>query len=117
MTVSTTFRHIEATDALKNHASDKVARLQRFLRQPMTAKVTLSHDKLLNSAEVQVQSGGEWYEAKEVSEDMYASIDAAAHKIERQIRRAHGVSNAKRHRETDLRHMEPEAVAVASGDQ
>jgi putative sigma-54 modulation protein len=117
MTVSTTFRHIEATDALKKYADDKVHRLQKFLRQPMTAKVTLSHEKLLNSVEIQVQSGGEWYEAKEGSEDMYASIDAAAHKIERQIRKAHGAENAKRHKETDLRHMQPEPVAATGGEQ
>ncbi len=41
----------------------------------MEAKVTLSHEKVESVVEVQVHSGGEWYEAKEVAEDMYAAID------------------------------------------
>ena len=42
MNISITFRHVESTEAIKAHATDKVAKLQKFLRQPMTAKVTLS---------------------------------------------------------------------------
>lgn len=116
MTVTTTFRHIEATQALKAHAGSRVERLQKFLRQPMDARVTLSHEKTASAVELQIHSGGEWYEAKEVSEDMYAAIDAAVAKIERQITKAHGVSSAKRHKEVDLRHT-PEPVAELGGDR
>ena len=56
MRVSITFRHVDPSDAIKQHAEDKVAKLQKFLRQPMTARVTLSIDKLLHAAEVQVSS-------------------------------------------------------------
>ena len=83
----------------------------------MEAKVTLSHEKLLSAVEVQVHSGGEWYESKDVGEDMYASIDTVVAKLERQITKAHGVSSARRHKEVDLRHMEEEPVAEASGDR
>jgi putative sigma-54 modulation protein len=117
MTVSITFRHIEATEALKEHATARVQRLQKFLRQQMEAKVTLSHEKLQSAVEVQVHSGGEWYEAKDVSEDMYASIDTVVAKLERQIGKAHGVSSSRRHKEVDLRHKEEEPVAEASGDR
>lgn len=117
MTVSITFRHIEATEALKAHATTRVERLQKFLRQPMEAKVTLSHEKLQSAVEVQVHSGGEWYEAKEVSPDMYSAIDTVVAKLERQITKAHGVSSSRRHKEIDLRHMEEEPVAEASGDR
>ncbi len=117
MTVSITFRHIEATAALKDHATARVGRLQKFLRQTMEAKVTLSHEKVESVVEVQVHSGGEWYEAKEVAEDMYAAIDTTVAKLERQITKAHGVSSSRRHKEVDLRHMEEEPVAEASGDR
>lgn len=117
MKLTTTFRHIEATDALKDYAHQKVGRLQRFLRQPMRAKVTLSLEKLEHQAEVQIKSGSQWYEAKQVCEDMYASIDAVMHKLERQINHAKGVESARRRKDTDLRHAIPDQVAVGGLDR
>lgn len=116
MNVTITFRHMESTESLKAHALKKVERLQKFLRQPMTARVTLAVEKHEQEVEVQLQSGGEWYEAKDVSEDTYASIDKVVAKLERQIRNAHGVESTRRRRETDLRHAgwEPVAEATAS---
>jgi len=124
MTVNITFRHIDATEALKGHATTRISRLQKFLQKPMEAKVTLAHEKLQSSVEIQVHSGGEWYEAKEVAADMYAAIDTVVTKLERQITKKHGVSSARRHKEVDLRHKEGEpasdallALAEASGDR
>lgn len=117
MDISTTFRHTEPTDALRDYAAQKVSRLQKFLRQPMSARVTMSVEKHEHMVEVQVNSGGHHFEAKEVFDDMYAAIDSAVHKLERQIHDKKGLAGAKRRRETDLRHAEPEqeALAVAAG--
>ena len=93
MNVSITFRHMEPTDSIKAYASEKVSRLQKKLRQPMTARVTLSLEKLEHTVEVQIQSGGQWYEAKEVSADTYASIDTVVDKLERQIGHSKGVQS------------------------
>ena len=46
MNISITFRHMEGTEAVKKHTTDKVAKLQKFLRQAMTAQVTLSVEGL-----------------------------------------------------------------------
>jgi len=62
---------------------------------------------------MQLQSGGLHYEAREATEDMYGSIDAAVHKLERQIHDGKGLAGAKRRRDTDLRHSEAEAEALA----
>jgi len=83
MNVSITFRHVDPSDALKRYATNKIAKLQKFLRQPMTAKVTLSVDRLKQVAEVRISSGGEHLEAKEGSDDLYASIDTVLGKLER----------------------------------
>lgn len=119
MDLATTFRHLEPSDALRDYGHQKVSRLQKFLRQPMTARITLSVEKHEHMVEVQITSGGQHFEAKEVSTDMYASIDSAAHKLERQIHDAKGVAGAKRRRETDLRHSEPDEaeLAMAAGDR
>jgi putative sigma-54 modulation protein len=117
MSVSITFRHMESTDALKAYAEKKVERLQKFLRQPMTAKVTMALERHEQVVEIQVHSGGESYEAKDVGEDTYASIDKVTDKLESQIRHAHGAENAKRRREPDLRHADWEPVAGSPGDR
>lgn len=93
--ISITFRHVDPSDALKRYSEEKIAKLQKFLRQPMTAKVTLSLDRLKQVAEVRISSGGEHLEAKEATNDMYASIDVVLGKLERQIRGAHGAAKAK----------------------
>lgn len=103
MNISITFRHLEATDSIKAYASDKTGKLQKFLRQPMTAKVTLSLDKHEQGAEVRVSSGSEHYEAHETSDDMYVSIDRVIDKLERQIQAAKDAHNSKRRRGETVR--------------
>src|SRR4051812_45957871 len=95
--ISITFRHVDSSDALKRYSEEKIAKLQKFLRQPMTAKVTLSLDRLKQVAEVRISSGGEHLEAKEATNDMYASIDVVLGKLERQIRGSKGAAKAKVH--------------------
>lgn len=96
MNINITFRHVEATDAIKNHATEKVAKLQKFLRQPMTAKVTLSVETHEQVAEVRISSGSEHHEAKERSQDMYQAIDKVIHKLERQIQHSKGAHESRR---------------------
>jgi putative sigma-54 modulation protein len=98
MNISITFRHMDPSAAIKRHAREKVAKLQKFLRQPMTAKVTLSLDKLRHVAEARISSGGAHLEAKEKSDDMYASIDKVIDKLERRIRGAKGAAQSKSRR-------------------
>lgn len=88
MNIAITFRQMDATEAVKGYASDKVGKLQKFLRQPMKSHVTLSCQHRLHSAEVDIHSGGAHYHAHETSEDMYATIDKVIDKLERQIRGA-----------------------------
>jgi len=80
---------MESTDAVKTYANEKVSKLQRFLRHPMKAQVTLSTQHRTHSSEVDLSAGAEHYHAHETSEDMYASIDRVADKLEAQIRAAH----------------------------
>jgi putative sigma-54 modulation protein len=75
MNITVTFRHVDASDALRKRATDKIAKLQKFLRQPMTARVTVSLEKLKHEVEARISSGGERYEAHEATQDMYESID------------------------------------------
>ncbi len=89
MNISITFRQMDATEAVKTYATEKVSKLQKFLRQPLHGTVTLSHQKTIHMAEVDVHAGSEHFHAHEESEDMYASIDKVIDKLERQIRGVH----------------------------
>jgi putative sigma-54 modulation protein len=104
MNISITFRHVEATDAIKAYANEKVSKLQKFLRRPMEAKVTLSIEKHEQVAEVRLSSGSEHFEAHETSEDLYAAIDKVIDKLERQINNG----NAKGRRDGETLRGRPE---------
>ena len=90
MNITTTFRQMAGTEAVKNYAHDKVAKLQRFLRHAMHADVTLSLEGNDQVAEVRLRSGSTRLHGSERSSDMYASIDLVVDKLERQIRAIKG---------------------------
>jgi putative sigma-54 modulation protein len=96
MNITITFRHMEGTEAVKKHAHEKLAKLQKFLRTAMTAQVTLAVEGLDHVADVNIASGSSHFHATEQSEDMYASIDMVHDKLERQIRGAKGATMAKK---------------------
>ena len=95
MNIAITFRQMEATEAMKVYTTEKVGKLQKFLRKPMKGQVTLSTEKQVHRAEVDIHAGTEHYHAHESSEDMYATIDKVVDKIERQIRGAKEVTTAR----------------------
>jgi putative sigma-54 modulation protein len=96
MNITITFRHMLATDAVKAHAHQKVAKLQKFLRQPMTAQVTLSVEGLDHIAEARISAGGTHFQGRERSADMYSSVDTLLDKLERQINTAKGTVVARK---------------------
>lgn len=95
MNIAITFRHIEPSESVKKYAQEKIAKLQKFLRQPMQANVTIDMEKLEHRVEVRISSGSEHYHGKEQSEDMYASIDVVVDKVERQIRSGREVTRKR----------------------
>jgi putative sigma-54 modulation protein len=103
MNITITFRHMVGTDAVKQYAYEKVAKLQKFLRQAMTAQVTLEVEGLDHLAEVAISSGSGRFIATDRSADMYASIDIVHDKLVQQIRAAKGLSIAKKRGATSAR--------------
>jgi ribosome hibernation promoting factor len=114
MNISITFRQMDTSDAIKQYATDKLAKLQRFLRRPMTARVTVSLDRRKHVVEARISSGSEHLEAHEVTDDMYASIDMVMDKLERQIRGNKGTQRARRHDGDALKAIAPARVAASA---
>ena len=88
MNIAITFRHIESTEGLKEACNEKVGKLQKFLRKPMKASVTLSVEKGQQIAEVNINAGSEHYTAKDTGENMYASLDRVCDKLLHQMQHA-----------------------------
>jgi putative sigma-54 modulation protein len=88
MQVSVTGRHIEATEALKQYATEKFSRLEKYLPKGVQAVVTLSVVKKVHHiAEAVIKSNGLLIQASEETEEMYSAIDLLIEKIERRVRR------------------------------
>jgi putative sigma-54 modulation protein len=87
MQVNITFRHLEPTEALKAHVKDKVAHIQRYIDRPGEAHAVLHLENLSHHAEITMKAGTFSVRGRGKSEDMYASIDSAAEKIERQLKK------------------------------
>jgi putative sigma-54 modulation protein len=88
MQVNITFRNMFATDALRNHVQDKLSKVvDKYLDKVTEAHVTLSLERYLHHADVNLHAGHFHVRGKEKSEDMYASIDMAIDKIERQLKK------------------------------
>jgi ribosome hibernation promoting factor len=87
MQVMVTFRHVEPTEGLRQHAEDKVQRVHKYLRRPIEAHVILSVEKQRHIAEVQLSANHLNVTATEETDDLYSAIDLAMSKIERQVKK------------------------------
>lgn len=92
MHVTVTGRNIDLTPALKEYLADKLQRAQKHFDQSLECTALLSVAKnpsIANSqtAEVTVKVNGSVIRGEESTENMYASIDLVADKIERQLRK------------------------------
>jgi putative sigma-54 modulation protein len=87
MQLNITFRHLDPIDTLKEYAREKVDRVNKYLDRAGDAHVVLSLERHLHHADITIHSGAWVLRGREKSEDMYASIDLAMDKIERQLRR------------------------------
>ncbi len=87
MQVSVTFRHIEATDALRVHAERRVQRIAKYVHRAVDAHVILSVTKRRHVAEIVLNADHTTLTATEQTGDLYSAIDLAADKLEHQARK------------------------------
>jgi putative sigma-54 modulation protein len=85
MQLSVSGHHIEVTDALHSYVTSKFERLERHYDHMTNVHVVLSVEKLIHKAEATVHISGAEIFADADEDDLYAAIDALAHKLDRQI--------------------------------
>lgn len=111
-------RNVAVTDALQEYAEEKLSRVHRLLMERHIDEVSRVELELIveknpsianpNVAEATIFTRGPVIRAKESSNDMYASIDLVADKLQRRVKKYHD----KVHRK-NLRHGQvPEPSAA-----
>ncbi len=90
MQLSTTFRHMDASQAVREYAADKLEKIRKYFnKDPISAHAVFSVERGFHHvADLNITlPSGIVINAKETTEDMYSSIDLAAARIERQVRK------------------------------
>ena len=90
MQVTTTFRHMESSQPLREYALDRLNKVRKyFSREPISAHAVFAvENNHQYSAELQLTlPNGLVVQSREVTEDMYSSVDIAGARLERQVRR------------------------------
>lgn len=98
MRVSVTFRHMEPTAAIKEYTESKLAKVKRYLDEPIEANVVLEVEKYRHIAEVTLNAGRNIINCTEETSDIYSAIDKAMDKLERQIKKQKAKRRSKKGR-------------------
>ncbi|AEI14644.1 sigma 54 modulation protein/ribosomal protein S30EA [Flexistipes sinusarabici DSM 4947] len=85
MHIQITAKNIDLTDAIRSYVNKKIGKVKKYFDQVIEVHVVLEVQKNLHIAEVLVNAKGVFLKGLEKSEDLYASIDLAVDKIERQL--------------------------------
>jgi len=85
MHIQITAKNIDLTDAIRSYAEKKVTKLKKYFEQITEVSVLLEVQKTMHIVEVLITVNGVFFKGLEKSEDLYASIDLAVDKIEKQL--------------------------------
>lgn len=85
MNLKITGLHLDVTPALRDYIESKLERITRHVDNVIGVNVTLSVDKLVQKAEVNVHLAGKDIHAEATEADMYAAIDLLTDKLDRQV--------------------------------
>lgn len=85
--VHVTGRNVMVTEAMKNYALEKMAKLQRIMDRIIDVHVIMDIQKIEHRVDIIMKVGHLLIKSHAVGDDMYASIDKAIDKLQRQLRR------------------------------
>lgn len=87
MNIKVTGKNIEITDAIRQYVEDKAERLQKFEGANTELNVVCSIEREEQIVELQLSHNGDFTKIEERNNDLYASIDLALDRLERQMRK------------------------------
>jgi len=87
MNLTVTGHHVDVTPAIRDYVTQKIGRIRRHFDHVIDVNVTLSVEKLRQTAEASVRVRGRDIFVQSEDADMYAAIDSLIDKLDRQILR------------------------------
>ena len=99
MKLTVTGIKIEITDGIRNHLNNKMDKTIADLGEAADVHVALSVEKHRHFAEITVKTEGFTLHSHEETEDLYASMDKALEKMEKQIRKHKEKAKALRNKQ------------------
>jgi putative sigma-54 modulation protein len=87
MKISVTFRNAEGEDWQREYVEERLKKLEKYIDNPVDARVILSVEKFRNTAEINLMANGLNINGREEEKDMHMAIDNAIEKIERQLKK------------------------------
>ncbi len=112
MNVTISFKHLEHTDAVDNKIREKSMHFEKYLEGVSHVKWICSlEDSLpvkMHVAEVHVSASMCNFFAKAEAENLYKCLDAAADKMEKQLRRHKEKWHNRLHEEHEVEILDPE---------
>jgi putative sigma-54 modulation protein len=107
MDITVTGRHVSVTPAIEEYARKKISNIHIDFPRILDAHFILEVDKFRQRAEVILHCGNHIHiEASDTHEDLYAAIDKAVDKAERQIRKYKTRIQDHRPRRSVARHFD-----------
>ena len=85
--IHVTGRHVQITDGMKQHAVEKVSKLEHIDDHIIDVEVIMDIQKLSHSVEIVMKCGHTRICSHATTTDMYVSIDQAVNKLDHQLRR------------------------------
>ena len=112
MDIQITGRNVTVSEGMKEHVDGRLQPMLADYPRVESVHVILAHEKYRFTAELIVQGRDKLREvAQETTDDLYASVDAAAEKIDKQLRKSRQKVIDKHHERQRLADVEkpPEA--------
>lgn len=85
--IQVTGRHVEVTQGMKDHALDKMSKLDRFSLRIADASITMDVTPEGHRVDVSMKVNNVRLKAHAITDDMYASIDMVMERVQKQLRR------------------------------
>src|SRR4051812_44161480 len=87
MVLNISFKHMDASDALKAYVAEKSEKLAKYFRGKITVTWNFTIEKQNRVAHCHLLGNNMDYFGEAATEDLYASVDVAVEKIEKQLRK------------------------------
>ena len=85
MNITISGRHMDVTEGLRDHIDGGLGKVRDHFDKVIDVNVILDIERHRQIAEINLHANGLHINAKETTDDMYASFDSALNKIDRQV--------------------------------